>query len=110
MTCSTVCFAILPSRFVSKSNIQPGPIHGGQVTQRVGILLAILACGIAFAVIGFQADRVFGYEFQAAIAYNAQKVPQATTPVTPYFPVLLAILTGSPWLTAVFCISFIAWI
>src|SRR5712692_8269332 len=38
MTCSTVCFAILPSRFVSKSNIQPGPIHGGQVIDSTALL------------------------------------------------------------------------
>jgi hypothetical protein len=29
MTCSTMCFIILPSCFVSQSNIHPGPIHGG---------------------------------------------------------------------------------
>jgi hypothetical protein len=34
MICSTVCFcfAILPSFFGSKSNIELGPIYGGQVT------------------------------------------------------------------------------
>jgi len=87
-----------------------GEIRNVPKAQAFGIIGSIVACGICFALIGRLSDSVFGYEFQAAVAYTSQKATGVGLPVTPYFPVLLAILTASPLWTAIFCLTFIAWI
>lgn len=87
-----------------------GEIRRVARAQNLGMIGAIAACGVVFALIGWLADAVFGYEFQAAINYNATAAPQAALPITPYLTLLAGIISGSPVLATVICLGFIAWI
>jgi hypothetical protein len=62
---------------------------------------------IPFALLS---DKTFGYDFQGAIAYNFEAVPDVSTGVTPYFMLLAGILTNNVLLTTLICAAFVAWI
>jgi amino acid transporter len=79
--------------------------------QAIGILGSILLCGLLFAWIGQLSYKVFGYEFQGALTFNAGQHNTAyATPTTPYFPLLVYYLTSHLWLAVLIAASFVAWI
>ncbi|HEX7313625.1 MAG TPA: amino acid permease [Pyrinomonadaceae bacterium] len=88
---------------------------GGEVrqvgkAQGIGMLGAIVSCGVVFALVGYFSDRSIGYEFQGAVAYNALNVPEMSTPTRPYFVLLLHVLVNNLVGTCILAVSFIAWI
>jgi len=87
-----------------------GEVRQVEKAQGIGILGAIISSGIVFALVGYLSYKTIGYDFQGALAYNADNVPAMATPIKPYFTLLLAILTNNLIITTVICLSFIAWI
>lgn len=87
-----------------------GEVRRVEKSQGIGILGAIILSGIVFALVGYLSYKTIGYEFQGALTYNADKLPAMSTPIKPYFTLLLAILTNNLVVTAIISLSFIAWI
>jgi amino acid transporter len=88
---------------------------GGEIkkvdrAQMYGIIGSIAVAGVLIAVFALLADKVFGYDFQGAVAYNALTGTGATTEITPYFTVLAGILTNNVLLTVIIVAAFIGWI
>ena len=93
---------------------------GGEVkrvnrSQLVGMFGAVIASAFLIAVIAILADKTFGYDFQAAIAFNslsgvADGSTEASVGAAPWFTVLAGILTDSVLWTAVIMAAFVAWI
>jgi amino acid transporter len=86
---------------------------GGEIkkvsrAQSIGILGAILAAGLVFMAFAGLSNKVFGYDFQGAISYNAGT--EQSTEITPYFTVLAGILTNNVVLTVLIVAGFAAWI
>ncbi len=87
------------------------PMIGGAFSiAMIGILGAVISSGIVFALVGYLSYHSIGYDFQGAITYNADQVPAMSTPVKPYFTLMLGILTNNLIITALIAASFIAWI
>lgn len=79
--------------------------------QTIGILGSIAFCTVCFIVMGVLATNVFGQEFLGAVSYNFYEGVQAgAIPVEPWITLLVAVLTGSPWLALLINLSFVAWI
>jgi amino acid transporter len=87
-----------------------GEIRQVEKDQGIGILGAIASSGIVFALVGYLSYLSIGYEFQGAITYNANAVSAMSTPIKPYFTLLLGILTNNFAITAIIAAGFIAWI
>jgi basic amino acid/polyamine antiporter, APA family len=87
-----------------------GEVRQVEKSQGIGILGAVISSGIVFALVGYLSYLSIGYEFQGAITYNADHVPAMSTPIKPYFTLLLGILTNNLIITAIIAASFIAWI
>lgn len=78
--------------------------------QFVGMIGSIALAGLLFIAFAVLSNKAFGYEFQGAIAYNHEVVPEASTAVTPYFTLLAGILTNNVVLTMLIVGAFVAWI
>lgn len=89
---------------------------GGEIkkisrSQLFGMLGAVVATGGLIALFAVLSNKVFGYDFQGAIAYNSLNgVTDGTTATTPYFTVLAGILTSNVALAAIIMAVFAAWI
>jgi amino acid transporter len=86
---------------------------GGEIkrvtrSQSIGILGSILAAGLVFMAFAALANKVFGYDFQGAISFNAGT--ESSTEITPYFTVLAGILTDNVVWTVLIVAGFAAWI
>ncbi|MBA2311808.1 MAG: APC family permease [Actinobacteria bacterium] len=87
-----------------------GEIKNVSKGQFMGMLGSIASAGLVFALFAVLANKTFGYEFQAAVVFNGDVAPDATTPVTPYFTLLAGILTNNVVLTVLIVAAFVAWI
>lgn len=89
---------------------------GGEVkkvrrSQLVGMLGAIVATAVLIAVFALLSNRVFGYDFQGAIAYNSLNgVEGGSTATAPYFTVLAGILASNVFVAVIIMAMFVAWI
>jgi amino acid transporter len=88
---------------------------GGEVkriekSQMLGMVGAVISCGVIFALIAFLSDKTLGYDFQGAIAYNFFNAPAWSTPGIPYFTLLSGILTKNLIITVAIALGFIVWI
>jgi amino acid transporter len=87
-----------------------GEVKRIQRSQLFGMLGAVIFSGLLIALFAVLADRVFGYDFQGAIAYNSILGTGDTTTTTPYFTVLAGILTSNVVLAVIIMATFVAWI
>lgn len=87
-----------------------GEIKKVERGQTYGMIGAILTGGLLMILFAVLSDKTFGYNFQGAIAFNAELVPDASTAVTPYFTLLAGILSDNVILTTLICAAFVAWI
>jgi basic amino acid/polyamine antiporter, APA family len=87
-----------------------GEIRQVEKSQTWGIIGSIVFCGLLFALIGQLSYHSIGYEFQGALTYNSFNLPAFSTSVSPYFTMLVAILTKNIFLTCIIGLGFIAWI
>jgi APA family basic amino acid/polyamine antiporter len=89
---------------------------GGEIkkvsrAQSYGILGSILVAGVVFVAFALLSDRVFGYDFQGAVAFNALSgIAEASPEVTPWFTFLAGILTDNVLWTVLIVAGFAAWI
>ncbi len=89
---------------------------GGEIkkvsrAQSYGILGSILVAGVLFVAFAVLSDRVFGYDFQGAVAFNALSgIAEGSPEVTPYFTFLAGILTNNVLWTVLIVAGFAAWI
>ena len=87
-----------------------GEIRRASSGQLVGMLGAIVGAGLLLAAFALLSNKVFGYEFQGAIAYNSTAAPDASTTVAPWFTLLAGITAGNMFLSAIIVAGFAAWI
>ena len=88
-----------------------GEIKKVRRSQLYGMLGAVVATAVVIAIFALLANKVFGYTFQGAIAYNAiSGIPQGTTATAPWFAVLAGILGHNVFLSVVILATFAAWI
>src|SRR5215468_8839456 len=88
-----------------------GEIKKVRRSQLLGMLGAVVGTGVVIAIFALLANKVFGYTFQGAIAYNAiTGVPSGTTAVVPWFAVLAGILGHNVFLSVIILATFAAWI
>lgn len=89
---------------------------GGEVkkvrrSQLLGMLGAVIATALVIAAFALLANKVFGYDFQGAVAYNSLNgVTAGTTTTAPYFTVLAGILTSNVIVATVIMAMFVTWI
>jgi amino acid transporter len=93
---------------------------GGEIkrvdrSQLYGMFGAVLTAAALIALVGYLSDRTFGYDFQAALAYNSilgnlNGSIENAAGAAPWFTVLAGILTDSVILTTIVMAAFVAWI
>jgi len=86
-----------------------GEIREVKKSQGIGILGSIIVAGIVFVLVGHLSYRVFGTEFQGAVAFNSTADPTKSTPITPFFPLLAGILAGNVVGSVLISLGFLAW-
>ena len=88
-----------------------GEVKKIQRSQLFGMLGAVVATGSVIALFAVLSNKVFGYDFQGAIAYNfLNGVKGGSTGSAPYFTVLAGILTSNVVLAVIIMAVFVAWI
>lgn len=93
---------------------------GGEIkrvnrSQLLGMFGAVVASALLIALVGVLSDRVFGYDFQAALGWNSVNHVEGgsiepTVGAAPWFTVLAGILTDNVLLTTIVMATFVAWI
>jgi APA family basic amino acid/polyamine antiporter len=87
-----------------------GEIKSATKAQPYGMIGAIAVSLLVWIVTMGLATHVFGYEFLGSIGNNSVNGVGQATPTTPWIPLLVGVLTGSPILTIVVSLSFVCWI
>jgi basic amino acid/polyamine antiporter, APA family len=107
-------WAFLPLIGAAFSIAIGGEIKSGMRGQARGMFGAIWVSTLAFLIAVLLAQRVFGYDFLGAVAYNSlglsTDAAAVTTPTTPWVTLLAGILSDSEFLTVLVSLGFIAWI
>ncbi len=93
---------------------------GGEVkqvkrNQMFGMLGAVVAAGALIALFAGLADKAFGHEFQAAVAWNSlngavDASTESSIGAAPWFTVLAGILADNIVLAFIIMATFVAWI
>jgi len=87
-----------------------GEIKKVSRAQLFGIIGSIIVAGGVMMLFALGANHAFGYDFQGAVAFNALTGSGPTTETTPFFTVLVGILTNNVLLTVLVVAGFAAWI
>ncbi|MEA2292637.1 MAG: basic amino acid/polyamine antiporter, family [Solirubrobacteraceae bacterium] len=86
-----------------------GEIKSATKAQPYGMLSAIVVSAVIWVITMGLANKVFGYEFLGSVGNNSLNGGMST-PTTPWITLLAGVLTGSPLVTIIISLSFIAWI
>jgi amino acid transporter len=87
-----------------------GEVKGVKRSQLFGMLGSALIAGIIFLLLASLGGRVFGYDFLGATAYLMLNNPSAlTTPVTPWYNLLGALLTDNVALSGFILFGWLMW-
>ena len=111
-------WAFLPLVGAAFSIAIGGEIKSGVKGQTVGMFSGIWVCGLFFLIGAVLGVSTMGYDFLGTVGYNslgfnldaAGAVTGQATPVLPWITLLAAVLGGSPVLTVIMSLGFIAWI
>lgn len=87
-----------------------GEIKSATKAQPYGMLGAIVVSAVLWVITMGLATHVFGYNFLGSIGNNSLNGVGESTPTTPWITLLAGVLTGSPLVTIIISLSFIAWI
>jgi amino acid transporter len=99
-----------------------GEIKSVRRTQMLGILGALIVTAVVIAIFDLLATKVFTYDFQGAIGFNSitglydpasnawAYSTEATIGASPWFTVLVGILSDNLWIAVVVMATFFAWI
>jgi amino acid transporter len=87
-----------------------GEIKSATKAQPYGMLGAIAISLLVWIVTMGLSTHVFGYDFLGSIGYNSINGVGQSTPTTPWIPLLVGVLTGSPIVTVIVSLSFVCWI
>jgi len=114
-TVAFLVWPLLPLLGAVQSVAIGGEIKRVNRSQFLGMFGAVIVSGALIALVAVLSDRVFGYDFQAAIAWNSLNAVaggsiEGSVGAAPWFTVLASLLTGSLVLTAVIMATFVAWI
>lgn len=87
---------------------------GGEIkrvtrSQIIGIFAALAVACVLLVAVGLLSDRVFGTDFQGAIAFNTLSGVTPTTPVTPWFTLLASLLANNPLITVIIAGTMCLW-
>jgi amino acid transporter len=87
---------------------------GGEIkrvtrSQIVGIFAALGVACVLLVVIALLSDRVFGTDFQGAVAFNGLSAVTPSTPTTPWFTLLASLLANNPVITVIIAGAMILW-
>lgn len=115
MTIAFLVWPLLPLLGAVQSVGIGGEVKRVNRSQLFGMVGAVVAAAAMIAVVALLADKTFGYDFQAAIAFNSLSGVEggsieASIGAAPWFTVLAGILTGNMLLTAIIMAGFVAWI
>lgn len=114
-TVAFLVWPLLPLLGAVQSVAIGGEIKQVNRSQFLGMFGAVVASGVLIALVAVLADRAFGYDFQAAIAWNSLNAVEggsieAAVGAAPWFTVLASLLTGNLLLTLIIMATFVAWI
>jgi amino acid transporter len=88
-----------------------GEIKKVRRSQLFGMLGAVIGTAVVIAVFAALSNKVFGYDFQGAIAFNSiSHVTDGSTAAAPWFAVLAGILVHNVVLSTIILATFAAWI
>jgi amino acid transporter len=91
-----------------------GEVKKVQRSQLFGMLGAVIGAGLLIVIAAILSSKVFGYEFQGAIAFNSLSLlpesTESTIGASPYFTVLTGILADNVILASIVMATFAAWI
>lgn len=115
MTIAFLVWPLLPLLGAVQSVGIGGEVKRVNRSQLFGMVGAVVAAAAMIAVVALLADKTFGYDFQAAIAFNSLSGVEggsieASIGAAPWFTVLAGILTDNMLLTAIIMAGFVAWI
>lgn len=115
MTVAFLVWPLLPLLGAVQSVGIGGEVKRVNRSQLFGMVGAVVAAAAMIAVVALLADKTFGYDFQAAIAFNSLSGVEggsieASIGAAPWFTVLAGILTDNMLLTAIIMAGFVAWI
>ncbi len=115
MTWAFLVWPLLPLLGAVQSVAIGGEIKRVDRSQLYGMFGAVIAAAILIALIGLLSDRTFGYDLQAAMAYNSilgnlDGSIENAVGAAPWFTVLAGVLTDNVILTTIIMAAFVAWI
>ncbi len=115
MTVAFLVWPLLPLLGAVQSVGIGGEVKRVDRSQLFGMVGAVVAAAAMIALVAILADRTFGYDFQAAIAFNSLSAvaggsTEGPVGAAPWFTVLAGILSGSVLWTAIIMAGFVAWI
>jgi amino acid transporter len=87
---------------------------GGEIkrvtrSQITGIFAALAVATVLLVAVALLSDRVFGSDFQGAIAFNTLSGVSPATPITPWFTLLASLLANNPAITIVIAGTMCIW-
>ena len=87
---------------------------GGEIkrvsrSQILGIFAALAVATVLLVTVALLSDRVFGTDFQGAIAFNALSGISPATPITPWFTLLASLLANNPVITVIIAGTMCLW-
>jgi amino acid transporter len=86
-----------------------GEVRNFQRSQLWGMFGSLVVAAALMAILSIQGDRVFGYEFQAALGTYASREEGTNLPLPPNISLLAALSTSNPLFALLICLGFLAW-
>jgi amino acid transporter len=78
-------------------------------SQFVGMVGAVVLAGIVISAYVPAVNHTMGNNFVGALAWNSTSAPEASTTVSPYVPLLVALGIGSKVIGVIVGLGFVAW-
>jgi len=87
---------------------------GGEIkrvtrSQILGIFAALAVATVLLVAVALLSDRVFGTDFQGAIAFNTLSGVSPATSITPWFTLLASLLANNPVITIIIAGTMCLW-
>src|SRR5437016_6212690 len=86
-----------------------GEIKRATRSQILGIFAALAVATVLLVAVALLSDRVFGTDFQGAIAFNTLSGVSPATSITPWFTLLASLLANNPVITIIIAGTMCLW-